>query len=507
MSAFIRRLIWNTRERLVSTDLNDATTLHHRALLEAATLLASGGSTRRHGVVSGLQVTVLGVGMDVSVGAGLALIAATSPSSDDSASQWVELGSAQTVTLAAADPTNPRWDVIEIAAADAVELSSLRDAFNPAIGTFTPAAMDKRRGSSPTLYATAGTAAAVPELPAGTAGRIPLAYVYVPAATATLSLNAEILCRPMLTRRDNLRDAPQVQVSGGGISADGSTATVVLHGARGTFDDGTPWEIDDGTVLTPNTAGATATYPNAGADTLYHAYAVKPRYPAGYAADLAAREFVPGSAARTAIGGGVASGIRGCFVIVQETGVSTIPAAGTAAGHPASTLNLSSTLSGLPNAFIPTTDAIYLGSYVHDQSAGLVFLQDTYGSEVRGRMGEDGTSGAYATWSASGSVNLWTDGAGTNTLLPPTAQLITLVMSGITSSGTANARIQSPGDPTMGVLFGAISGTFSLVMELQGQVRVDANGDADVTRTGTFSSGPEVFPVGYRDSCLACRAA
>ena len=500
MASHIRRIIWNTRERVTSTDLQDIQTLQHRALHEAVVLLASGGNTRRHGVVSGLRVTPLGAGMDVSVSAGLALVAASAPTSDDSATQWVELAAAETVTLAAADPVNPRWDVIEISATDAVELSSLRDIFNPALGTFTPATVEKRRRSTPTLHATTGTAAAVPTFPTGTAGRIPLAYVYVPAAAAALDLNSEILCRPMLSRLDSLRDDTAVQVRGGGISSDGTVATIELHGAQGTFDDGTPWEIDDGTVLTPNTVGATATYPNAAADTLYHAYAVKARYPAGYDASIAAREFLPGSAARTALGGGVADGVRGCFVIVQETGVTTIPDADTAAGHPANTLNLSANMSGLPNQFTPTTDAIYLGSYLHDQSAGLVFRQETRDDEVRGpAVTESGVD-----WNTAGSPateTIWTDTTDTRTVLPPTARQVDVRVEA-SPSGNATASIQ----PDYGS-----SGTISIThdqgfFERFGWMRVaSANGNMQFAASGAWSSDPRARALGYRDSCLGRR--
>ena len=499
MSSFIRRIIWNTRERLTSTDLQDVQTLQHRALLEATVLLASGGGTRRHGVVSGLQVTVLGGGMDVSVSAGLATIAAIAPTADDSASQWVELESAQTVTVGAADPVNPRWDVIEIEAADAVELSSLRDIFNPALGTFTPATVEKRRRSTPTLYVTAGTPAAVPTFPSGSAGRLPLGYVYVPAVAVALDLNSEVLCRPMLSRLDSLRNDTAVQVRGGGVSADGTTATVELHGAQGTFDDGTPWEIDDGTVLTPNTVGATAAYPNAAADTLYHAYAVKARYPAGYDADLATREFLPGAAARTALGGGVADGVRGCFVIVQETGVTTIPDADTAPGHPASSLNLSASMSGLPGQFTPITDAIYLGSYLHDQSASLVFEQETHGDEVRG------PAQGGVDWNTAGSPateTVWTNTADTITVLPPTARMVDLVVTA-TPTGNATASVQSLQFGSTNTVTFAHDQPFA---QRFGWMRAqDADGNLTFAASGTWASDPRAQVLAYQDSCLARR--
>jgi len=492
MSANIRRIIFNTRERVASTDYNDLQTLQHRALIEAAVLLASGGSARRHGVVSGLETSVTGVGLNVTVSAGLALMVAASPSADDSETQWIELVEAETVTLDAADGANPRWDVIEIAAGDAVELSSLRDVYNPALGTFTPQTLEKRRASAPTVSARAGTPAAVPEFPVGTAGSVPLAYVYVPASAASLAVGAEVLCRPMLTRRDDLRDDEAVRVRGGGISADGTTATVELHEAQGHFADGTPFEIDDGTAFTPNTIGATATYPAAGGDRVYHAYAVQPRYPAADTT-LAAREFVPGSAALTAIGGGVAAGVRGCFVIVAETGVGTIPDADTAAGAPAGSLTLSSNLSGLPGAFIPAEDAVYLGSFQHDQSSSRVFQQESRGAEVRGPFS------AAINFNASGTETIWTDSSDTLTVLPVTARMVEVHLSA-TPNGNATASVQ----PDWGGV--TLLKTGSSAFGIYGWMRVEnGTGNLNVGESGNWTSDPRVTAVAYKDSCIARR--
>ena len=169
MTSRIRRIIWNTRERIASTDFNDATALIHRAMVDSVASL----SGRRSGVVHGLQCSISGADMDVTVSAGLALYDVGSPSGDDSEFDWIELVEATSVTLDAADGANPRWDAIEIAAGDAVELSALRDVYNPALGTFTPQTLEKRRTSAPTVTVRTGTAAAIPQFPTGGSGVVP----------------------------------------------------------------------------------------------------------------------------------------------------------------------------------------------------------------------------------------------------------------------------------------------------------------------------------------------
>jgi hypothetical protein len=362
MASHIRRLIWNTRERLLSTDLNDAQALQHRAMTEA--LAASQhGDQQQLGVLRGLTVSIPGGSLSVNVAAGIALRLATAATPYDSPLQWIELATSTAVDLASfVDPANPRWVCIEIAGADTPIVQSLRDIFLPANCTFTQATVDKVRGSAPTLHVTAGTAAATPQFPAGTAGRIPLAYVYLPAAAGTLTAGDIVHCRPILkggghfdTFRGGVRD-----VQGGGVEVTAAGTSVVLEECTGTFPlHHVPFGIAGGTTLAIPTAGWDgAATPGASAPT--YLYAVPAPFPAGFDSTLAPREFRPEASAATRFPALVSAGFSGCIVIASAQAPNTA----TVSGAPSGGGNFSITAApwGALSIVVPHSRAVYLGA-------------------------------------------------------------------------------------------------------------------------------------------------
>lgn len=346
MADQLLRIIYNTRERALSTDLNDTTNLIHRGLMQALKAVLG----ERSGVVEGFETTIVGVGLDVTVSPGIALLNTGGSTADDSDFTWIELDTADTVTLPAADGANPRWDVIEIEENDAVVLSTPRDIFDPSTGTFTPQAVTKRRGSSPTISVRSGTPAATPLLPAGIAGRIPLAYIRVPAAAANLVTTDFVRCRPLVGSED-----VRGEVQGGGISVAAAGLAVSVHEARGKFPGRAhSWRIPGGLAITlAATIIVGAALP--GADDIVHFYAVPAPYPTGYDSHLAGREFVPGSTV-LALFPCAAAGIEGAVVIASTSD----PDAATLQGAPAAGGSI--TCGSFGTIAIDDDSAAYLGS-------------------------------------------------------------------------------------------------------------------------------------------------
>lgn len=393
MSSNIRRLQANTRERILSTDWNNATALHHRALIEAGAALLQGDASI-YGVVRGLTVSTTGGILLVRVAAGLALRSGTAPTTYDSNTQWIELRSATDVDLTAlVDGANPRWVVIEIAEASAVEISEARDIFDPVTGTFSSASVTKVTGSSPTLTARAGTAAANPIFPSGIAGVIPLAYVYLGAGTAAIGVTDIVMCRPML-RGDVGGDqsASQRDVWGGGVSVATAGLATVLRNAGGRFaGHRAQWGIQaaDGTtaftLAAPSCDGAALPV---GDDVLYF-YACPAPYPSGYDTNLAPREHRPGATALTRYQGMVSADLYNAVLVV-----STVePQADSPQGSPTAGNFTMTCAPFAAAATIDRTTVVYLGAGFYDTGTPGFLAQACFGAGL-------------VTWTQSATTNL-----------------------------------------------------------------------------------------------------
>jgi len=327
MASNIRRLIENTRERLLSTDHNDTTALQHRAIIEAVTALALGtaynaSSERPSGVIGGFEVTAPGASFNVTVSPGLAVKKGTAPTGYDSDLLWIEQQAIETIDLSSlVDPGNPRWVVIEIEPTDAVETAATRDVFVPALGTFTSQSVDKVKGSDPTFTARGGTPAAAPVFPSGVADRIPLAYVYLAAAAASVEVGDVVRCRPMLNTRLGQGD----HYNGGGVHVATDATSLVQAGHFRCSLDGLPFQMtlrpsttqDINVAGNPSWASGDA-YPAAATQPIY-CYAIAAPYPTGYDADVAHREMVPGSGITTSARiPSVKSGMENCVLAFSD---------------------------------------------------------------------------------------------------------------------------------------------------------------------------------------------
>lgn len=324
MSSHIRRQIFSTRQRLLSTDANDLQAHIHRALIESLEA-AESGDTLRTGVLRGMLVSPITSTLTVSVSAGIALRAGGSGSGNDSSVDWLEIRSAETVDLTAhVDGANPRWICIEVEPNDAVETQQLKDVFDPATGTFSSQSLPLVQGSEPTIHVTAGTAAASPAFPAGTSGRIPLGYVYLPAGATEIDTGDFIRCRPLL-----LKPEPD-SVQGGGVSVASAGTDVELHEARATLDGlamsltaVSGLDVSDSNLYTNGES-----YPGGPGSEIVYLYAAQPPYPAGYTL-LAPREFRAGgniySAGRVpSLPSAMNGTLSGCMVFASTTAPSVV---------------------------------------------------------------------------------------------------------------------------------------------------------------------------------------
>jgi hypothetical protein len=511
MASHIRRIVSNTRERILSTDANNATALHHRALVEASAAILLGDASI-FGVIRGLTVSTSGGVLTVTVAPGLALRSGTAATTYDSATQWIELRSSQALDLAAnVDGANPRWVVIEIAEASAVESSEARDIFDPLTGTFSSSSITKVSGSSPTLTARAGTAAAAPVFPAGIAGVIPLGYVYLAAAAASINVSDIVMCRPML-RGDGGGDqaGPQREMWGGGVSVGIPGTSVVLRNAGGRFaSHRTRWGLQatDGTttyaVTAPGYDGAAAPV----ADDVVYFYAAPAPYPAGYDTNLAAREHRPGATALTRYQGMVCADLTNAVIVVSvvEPQVNT-PQGNPSAGDFEITCAPFSAV-GTP-VDIDRTTAVYLGAAYWDVSATDFLAQSILGDVIQ--PATSWTPAASITSNLATAVDLRSAGSPTRGLLPITLSVADVQIAWEGSAAGDVAVVTLDDEVTSGVS----ETSFALLCQLAGDftshrcsVYPDADGEVQVSRVfyNGGSSDPTIRVLSYKDSILSTR--
>jgi len=379
-----RRLIFNTRERLLSTDLNDMTTLLHAKGTDEVAAVLSGDLYKSGvpvaGVVSGLRVSAANPGVDhtVAITPGVAFKNDTPPTSLDSPYLKVETLATSTLDLAAfVDPGNPRWVCIEVAPGDTAELVSARDIFQPPLGTFIPANVDKIRRPEPVFSVNAGVPGPTPAFPPGNPGQIPLAYVYLPAAAASVIATDVVLCRPLFNSTTLTAEFTKDKGGINVLAAGGGTVQFREYTIK-FRTQGTISQVPAGTIAVANFPGNPGwrlgeSYPVT--DEVIYAYLIAPPYPAGYDADVAFnREFLDVSGR---IPSNTLSAING---VVMWSNVA--PVGSTSTGpHPAGSVSPNDPTWG--GGSTPFTS--YLGSVTHIQSlapAGLT-QQLTRADQVR----------------------------------------------------------------------------------------------------------------------------
>lgn len=294
MSGFDRRLVWNTRERLLSDDMNNSVNLLETKGTDEICAAMSRDRFRSgtpvSGIMSGGKVTANGSTLDVFISPMIGWKYGTPATTYDSAYLKVETATELVQNLSGqVDGAADRWVCIEVSPGEIAEVSEQRDIFNPTLGTFIPQNVDVVYEPAPVVTVNVGVPSANPVLPPGTPGTIPLAYVYLQAGTSSIDDDDIVMCRPLF----NVTTPDFNQYGVGGLDVDNVGTTLVKpvacsykFGLQGRSTTVIPRECNCNLPSLPNWATFETFVPNVDYTPVY-AYAALPPYPSGYDQDVA----------------------------------------------------------------------------------------------------------------------------------------------------------------------------------------------------------------------------
>lgn len=384
------------RQRITANALNEQVAWASRQVHELGRRMLAGNTgspANVTGVVSGLEVSVQGGSMNTQIGGGLALYYDSTKAVPESRHRWIEVFDDAPITLTH-DPgdASPRWDVIEIAPGSTSGLGQILDFFNPATGVFVPALSNPLKVCSPTATIRKGTPAASPKFPAGAAGCIPLAYVYVPAGAVTLGTTDVLFCRPLLRPPAGVvtptvivpgvvtQVEPTIRGGGLGVPAAGGLSGELGLDLEGLLPDShVRFQIPTGTALAlsiNNMDGAALP----GTSRCVYFYLVPPSkvYPTGYDAFVGEREFYIRNQTRIA-SGGYAFEQRHGIVVVSDKAPRT-----SNRGQPATSSTFSINHPTFGAVSIDTDYSVYIGSAFYDVFLAQLVPQRVFGAHVGG---------------------------------------------------------------------------------------------------------------------------
>lgn len=257
------RVIFNALERPSSTDWNQVQAQQDRALrMVIRSILAKRASlSAAYGAASfpsgclgdGFQVLAAG-GMNLSVSAGLGFIydaagnttnIGSIASLDDMESyKPLPLNSAVTIPAPSADPTNPRWDIIEVKYDRRTTDSMSRDILQISPRRFVSTLVDKTLSwllGSPTSYTIngsgsinykTGTPAGSPTKPSTSTGYMKIAEIYVGAAVGSIAQSKIIDTRNVLSPNGLLNVGVSWTQNSGAASAPGAVTIIAPPGVQ-----------------------------------------------------------------------------------------------------------------------------------------------------------------------------------------------------------------------------------------------------------------------------------
>jgi hypothetical protein len=365
------------RQRLTSSGLNTQEGWTARMSPELLRRLVSADSGNVSGVFDGLKVSVQPATMNVQISGGLALLYDATQVAPNSAHRWIEVldGTPLTATLDVGG-ASPRWDVIEIAPGNVDGAGEVLDFYNSNTGAFVPAVAAPLKVCTPTVTVRKGTESAAPKFPAGVAGRIPLAYVYVAAGAIVLNVDRVCFCRPMLRPR-GYDGAPnfQAKAHGGGWRRllSGLTGNLAAD-MMGTFPNGAEFYLQSGS--SGYDLSASGNFDGGGlpiANGTVYLYAAPPPYPSGYDAILAPREiFIVDD---TVMGACYVNGAYGAIIVAtliapERSQIGTPVTAGTC--------DIVDGLFGTVS--IDHADMVYIGCSYFQLAGGFLYAQRAQGA-------------------------------------------------------------------------------------------------------------------------------
>ena len=374
MASNNRRIVYNTRERLLSTDLNDTTALLHAKSTDELVALVTGdkfgSGAPASGVLSGGIVTANGLNLQVSVTPLLALKVGSAATSFDSDYLKIESAAPATIDLSPfVDAGQPRWVAIEVAPGDVAEVVSSRDIFQPALGTFIPTNVDKVRRPEPVFSVNAGTPSGAPQFPTGNPDQLPLAYVYLAASATQVEVLDVILCRPIYQALTQ----PEAWLQGRG-GLDAVEQTPGFQFSINDFSYRPPsapeqvlrsWSGDAKLFGSDPNFPLGESFPATGRDERVYVYIATPPYPSGYDNDIVGREYIDpsGRLPSAPLGSGFPFLSNGVIVITANAVNSPIP------DSPKGIPNAPLTQINDPTWNGGTIDSLaYVGTLVYDDS-------------------------------------------------------------------------------------------------------------------------------------------
>lgn len=380
MTDCIDETVYNTRERAVSSDLNRMTALLHRAQLEAMAFMAS-GSVKKSGCFGDSFIITPQAGtMRTSIGVGLALFVDSTAVYPESQTVWTESLEIREVTHDAAD-AQPRYDVIEMQPGTLVSSTQPRDVFDPVTGTFTVVNLTKEIKSYPTFRIVKGTAGAVPSIPAGSAGWMPLGYVYIPGGAVSLVATDVVYARPILAALVEQEgwvspkpSALATELDGGGVDAAGSSlVTTVSRTLTGRFPGHfSKFRASAQTTMTLSTLTSDGGFPVA--NSVLYWYAIPAPWPAGYDASMAPREFwTPTPSLVYSAGFSSATRQEGCLLVAS----ATAPVADSPSGAPTGTASFTHTFFSAGASSSSRTNWVYVGACYYELAGNQIITQRT----------------------------------------------------------------------------------------------------------------------------------
>lgn len=216
MNNVFDQIIFNERERLLSSDMNRQNSQAQRMFRQFLRTMfsrqtsANGLSVAQSGFIgdSFLIQATSPASLDVTVRAGMGFIDDSGGNGTDinsvvgmddrCAYKPLYLDSAQTFTVPAPDATNPRFDIIEAKYERWLGDSSSRDIFDNGLAKYLPATVYKTlawmldgrvsTNGAASLNYKSGTPAGSPSAPSTTAGYVKLGEIYVPALAPSVAV-------------------------------------------------------------------------------------------------------------------------------------------------------------------------------------------------------------------------------------------------------------------------------------------------------------------------------
>lgn len=520
------RYEWQFKQRLTSGGLNSQTSYLARNTSEALRLLTGTDSETlgQTGIFRGFVCAVVAGTMRVSIAPGLGQFFDATVSEPDSKAKWMELRAAKEVTVGAADGANPRWDVIEVQPASINGAAEIIDFFNPADNTFTPAVVSVFKISEAAAQVRAGTAGANPKLPAGVAGWVPLAYVYVGAAVVLLNADRVMHCRPILHTRDGVYRgedptgvlspfAENLGIAGGGwaFAADGYSGTLATSMSGRFAQGGLPFYLPSGTGIVLATAG---NYEGGGlpaGNTIVHAYVAPPPYPAGYDATMAPREMYLHDSTTPGASPTIAAGARNCIVLVSSSTPDQASPLGMRGGPNANTNTFTDNLWG---AFTRQRSTLfYIGAAYHAIGIPGMVTQRVQGATVAPQRKTGFDFEADLPIAAPTVYNLWGNITGDSAMLLPETARKCFVSAAFDNDGGGQMHMKIEDDWTGSSSLGlvAITHTNQAASTFRGgglyTMHTSASGAITVTQAAaTLVDGEMRMHVrAYEDAILAKR--